>query len=85
MDNYVKLKDVLHILDVVITDENIKHTGKAIRKRLKELPPADVEKVVRCKECTEWDEIEGECSHWYGMRENCFCSYGKRKEGAEKC
>ena len=38
MLEYIKLKDVLHILDVVITDDSIKHTGKAIRKRLKELP-----------------------------------------------
>lgn len=43
MDNYVKLKDVLHILDLVITDDSIKHTGKAIRKRLKELPTEDVD------------------------------------------
>ena len=39
--------------------------------------------VVRCRECTEFDETEHECSHWYGFRENDFCSYGKRKEGAD--
>ena len=44
---YIKLKDVLHILDVVITDDSIKHTGKAIRKRLKELPPVDITGVKR--------------------------------------
>ena len=81
---YVKLKKVFHIVDVISSDEGIRKKCKAIRKRLKELPEADVVEVVRCKECTEWDEIEGECSHWYGMRENCFCSYGKRKEGAEE-
>lgn len=42
MDEYIKLKNALHILDLVMSDENIKHKGKAIRKRLKELPPADV-------------------------------------------
>lgn len=42
MMEYIKLKDVLHILDVVITDDSIKHTGKAIRKRLKELSGEDV-------------------------------------------
>lgn len=44
-------------------------------------PTADVVPVVRCKDCTEWDEISSECSHWYGFRENDFCSYGERKDG----
>ena len=43
------------------------------------MPTADVVEVVRCKDCTEWDKDECECSHWYGFRENDFCSYGKRK------
>ena len=42
---------------------------------------ADVVPVVRCKDCTEWDEISSECSHWHGFRENDFCSYGERKDG----
>ena len=45
-------------------------------------PTIDAVPVVRCRECTEFDETEHECSHWYGFRENDFCSYGKRKEGA---
>ena len=40
----------------------------------------DAVSVVRCRECTEFDETEHECSHWCGFRENDFCSYGKRKE-----
>lgn len=46
-------------------------------------PTVDAVPVVRCRECTEFDEKEHECSHWYGFRENDFCSYGKRKEGAD--
>lgn len=44
MPEYIKLKDVLHILDLVMTDDAIKHTGKAIRKRLKELPTIEVKR-----------------------------------------
>lgn len=44
MDEYIKLKDILHILDLVMTDDAIKHTGKAIRKRLKELPTIEVKR-----------------------------------------
>ena len=43
------------------------------------IPAVDAVEVVRCKDCTEWDEKEGECSHWYGFRENDFCSFGERK------
>lgn len=52
-------------------------------KWLEAQPAADVVPVVRCKNCTEWDEKEQECSHWYGFRENDFCSHGKKKGGAE--
>ena len=40
---------------------------------------ADFVEVVRCKDCTEWDGKECECSHWYGFRENDFCSYGEKR------
>ena len=46
-----------------------------------DIQSADVAPVVRCKDCTEWDEISSECSHWYGFRENDFCSLGERKDG----
>ena len=46
-----------------------------------DIQSADVVPVVRCKDCTEWDEISSECSHWYGFRENDFCSHGERKDG----
>ena len=49
-------------------------------KWLEAQPTADVVPVVRCKDCTEWDEKEQECSHWYGFRENDFCSYGRKKD-----
>ena len=48
---------------------------------IRNMPTVDAVPVVRCKDCTEWDELSGECSHWYGFRENDFCSYGERKDG----
>ena len=35
--------------------------------------------MVRCKDCTEWDERNQECGHWYGFHADDFCSYGERK------
>ncbi len=40
----------------------------------------DEKRIVRCKDCTEWNEKEQECSHWYGFRENDFCSYWRKKD-----
>lgn len=57
-----------------------------IRKALRcieQAPTVAAVPVVRCRECTEFDETEHECSHWYGFRENDFCSHGVRKEGAD--
>lgn len=42
---YIELEKALHIVDVISSDEGIKRKCKAIRKRLKELPGEDVEKV----------------------------------------
>lgn len=45
MNKYIKLKSVLKILDNVMSDDSIKHKGKAIRKRLNELPTVDVKRL----------------------------------------
>lgn len=50
---YVKLSKALHVLDVVMSDDSIKHKGKAIRKRLLELPTEDIEKLK-----AEIDDLE---------------------------
>ena len=51
----------------------------SVKRVLIQAPAADVVEVVRCKDCTEWDKDECECSHWYGFKENDYCSYGERK------
>lgn len=89
---YIKQKDALHILDLVIEDKTITHKYKAIRKRLKGLPTEDVEKVVRCKDCTNWQRHTGMVvspngfCFYHEIQSNGydFCSYGERKEGAEE-
>lgn len=58
-------------------------TRQAILEALRKVPSADVVEVVRCKDCTEWDKDEYECSHWYGFREDDYCSYGARMDGKD--
>ena len=49
------------------------------RKVLEDTPTSNFVEVVRCKDCTEWDKNECECSRWHGFREDDYCSYGERK------
>lgn len=69
MPEYIKRKSALHILDLVMSDPSIKHKGKAIRRRLKELPAEDVAEVKHGK----WLEFEE------GFLENIYqCSVCKK-------
>ena len=65
------------------TDWLTRHISKKKLAEEKAKAIADVVEVVRCKDCTEWDEKAQECSHWYGFRDNDFCSYGKRRTDNE--
>ena len=80
-------KDCLHYEVCKRIDYELEYHNKSIKEAEEELPikcrffknKTDVVPVVRCKDCTEWDKDECECSHWYGFKENVFCSYGNRK------
>ena len=98
MSKYVKVEDVFRILDLVITDDSIKHTGKAIRKRLKELPTEDVEKVKHgcwkrqkgrpeaiCSECGREVVYQTIGNKWWFENYCPHCGADMRKkEGAEE-
>lgn len=48
---------------------------------VEDFPAADVRPVVRCKECKNYMERSGACAYLVvGMREDDFCSYGKKRE-----
>ena len=60
---------------------NLLYVSKFVFEQMQRIPTIDAVPVVRCKDCTQWDEKEQECSVWYGFRENDFCSYAVRKDG----
>lgn len=78
-------------------DECEEETVKKCMRVLHRVPNADVAPVVRCRECEHWKpngskagnsfadmEFIGGCEFTkYYRRESDFCSWGKRKEGAE--
>ena len=58
----------------------------SVKRVLIQAPAADVVEVVRCKDCLKYkaDAINmdvGWCEEFErGIFEECFCSYGERKE-----
>lgn len=63
----------------------LKHRSKAfghdavrILTHIHHMPTIDAVPVVRCKDCTQWDEQEQECKNWYGFMADDFCSFGER-------
>ena len=60
----------------------------AVNRVLDAAPAADVEKVLRCKDCKFWsDGIAGCTDHvkcckvaYYMVHENGYCSFAERKE-----
>ena len=62
----------------------------ALADAVEEMPTADAEVVVRCKDCKYWqDNNDGypheECRWGHGETPdaNDFCSYGERKDGGD--
>ena len=55
-----------------------------ITELLEQESAADVVEVVRCKDCQFYNLVECYMDDIYSLSDNDFCSYGKRKEGAEK-
>ena len=58
----------------------------SLREVLEDTPNADVESVVRCRDCKHYvanyctRDIKGRTNMFY-MSDNDFCSYGKTKDG----
>ena len=77
MNRYINREDLLNNLKRFAPE----HLTPLIVSLIEKQPTADVVEVVRCKDCTEWDKDEYECSHWYGFREDDYCIYGERMDG----
>lgn len=77
MSRYIDREDLLKNLKQFAPE----HLTPLIVSLIEKQPTADVVEVVRCKDCTEWDKDEYECSHWYGFREDDYCSLGARMDG----
>ena len=95
MAEYIDREVALKIVTDMMCDCKVTHKGRAIRRNIKQIPIADVVEVVRCKDCMWWypreyGSVIGRCENPYNglateyIEEDDFCSYSKRKEGAEE-
>ena len=78
MSKYIDREDLLKNLKQFAPE----YLKPFIVSLIEKQPTADVVEVV-CKDCTEWDKDEYECSHWYGFREDDYCSVGARTDGMD--
>jgi hypothetical protein len=96
MDDYISRKDAIETIHKTIyeifgyqdgkvftdTDELLLMVNKLLCKKIREIPAADVVKVIRCKDCKAWsrygDTGMGYCDlsgiNWH---DNDFCCYGE--------
>ncbi len=66
------------------------HGAKQAIDVLKALPDADVQQVIRCKDCIHaehWYRDKSRCFLWHeegiDVFEDGFCNYGERKKGEQ--
>lgn len=85
---YINRDDVAQMLiEGVLENNSSPQYAEYIRMLVYSVPSADVEPVVRCKDCkcwTEWSNGTGSCSRfaldWIGTDADDFCSMGERKD-----
>ena len=97
MAEYIKREALLEEFDDCFPNLNpyLNTELYSVRKRIETMKAADVVEVVRCKDCEHY-KSHSPSVHWHTSRLYCmrtaavcvkkddFCSYGKRKEGAEE-
>lgn len=91
MDDYISRQTAMDCLTGIFEDPVSLHEYIATTlKKLRNAPSADVQPVVRCKDCKYFDSGTDEdgkpffkCLGWVygGTSEDDFCSHGERKDG----
>lgn len=76
------------------TDRYPPYISDTVRKELRYVPTVDAVKVVRCKDCRYYLNSNEKCGlidtrlHFYETdktwTEDCFCSWGERREDDNK-
>ena len=86
----IEANKVVPLIRLILLDNpNIEKICKGMQDVVN-IHTIEAEPIVRCKECIYWNSGENECDKWehcilhnIGIGPDSFCSYGKRKEGAD--
>ena len=87
----VGLAEVIENLDIRVAGKPARWNDAkySVLREISQAPDADVEEVVRCKECKHghWNQetCHGKCVHYCDLTDlqinkDHFCSYGERRE-----
>ena len=96
MAEYIKRGSAIDaVLDVFYDTTDIDLSGEKLEAAILNVPAADVEPVVRCRECKHHYWVQETCHgkrvhyckipHMSGVEvfKEFFCYYGERKEGSD--
>lgn len=90
-DNYIAKEEVLSFVEEMekrthgddLITKTVLVTTKCVKDFVMHMPPADVQPVVRCKDCKYWSKRFPECNRdrrgRYGFGANDFCSKAERR------
>lgn len=85
MAKYIDTEDLKVYMQTGLTGNGL-YTPNGIDEFVESLPVADVEPVVRCKDCKHYKTMFCKMDIWhiditiYRADEDDYCSYGERKE-----
>lgn len=95
MDDYISRQTAMDCLTGIYEDPVSLHEYITVTlRKLRNAPSADVQPVVRCKNCKYWDEsdihstVNPNCRCRAVVRKNYtdsefYCAYGERKDGEQ--
>lgn len=80
MSRYIDAEQIVYTW--LIDNDGKEHDGVTLQSVIDMMPTADVVDVVRCKDCTHWEN--GRCyllkDITVEVRDNDYCSYGEAKD-----
>lgn len=90
MAEYIERQELINQIRLMVNRSSVGETSlndisaKTICSLILEAPTADVVEVVRCRDCEDYNGHRYCEYNAVPVLDDDFCSYGRRKEGAEE-
>lgn len=88
IDANALMQDLKEEHDYIMCDPDVGNNMKwreavcfgRVRKAIENAPTVDAVKVVRCKDCKQYNELSEVCSFWHGVRHpEHYCGEGEKR------